>query len=165
MKLPLCVCGVGGGSLKRRIEEIMTRRRGFALTPARRVVLAITTVATVGVPVLVGAMTMRAQPGQDAAGPPPQFEVASVKRNTSGHGPYSLGIQMQPGGVVRTTNAPLPAIIAAAYGVSVRELDLERVGSDAAQKPVLQGVYDVDARGGANARARRLPRIAPASCG
>lgn len=81
MRLPLCVCGVGGGSLKRRIEEILIGRRGFALTPGRRAALALTTVAAVGVPVLVGAMTMRPQiPPQPVVDSNLRFEVASVKR-------------------------------------------------------------------------------------
>ena len=45
--------------------------------------------------------------------PKPTFEVASVKRNTSGSGGWSAG--MQKGGAYVATNVPLVRIVAAAY--------------------------------------------------
>ena len=49
---------------------------------------------------------------QDAT--PPSFEVASVKRNTSG--PAEGSVRVQPGGV-NSVNIPLRAIVQLAYGL------------------------------------------------
>jgi uncharacterized protein (TIGR03435 family) len=44
-------------------------------------------------------------------------------------------------------------VIAAAYGLSGRELDAQAATSDASQKGVLEGFYDIDARAGTNTHA------------
>jgi hypothetical protein len=62
----VCVPGVTGADLKRRIEAIMTNAMGQRLTRARKVLLACVGIAAVVGPVAVGTMsTMRAQVQRD----------------------------------------------------------------------------------------------------
>ncbi|HET9192807.1 MAG TPA: TIGR03435 family protein [Vicinamibacterales bacterium] len=139
-RLPLCLCGVRGGHLARRIEDIVANRRGSALTRARRAALVLGAL-TVGVaPVVVGALASQsgAQPSSLADRPPsevasvtlrgqttlPSFEVASVKRNLSGLG-RSMIENVQPSGLWLLTNVPTRALIRTAYRVQ----DFQIVGA------------------------------------
>ena len=131
-KLPLCLCGVRGGHLARRIEDIVANRRGAELTRARRAAL-VCGALTFGVaPVVVGALAIQsgAQPSSPADRPRsevaslgllaqtalPSFEVASVKRNPSGLG-RSMIENVQPSGLWLLTNVPTRALIRTAYRV------------------------------------------------
>src|SRR5688500_7581742 len=139
-RLPLCLCGVRGGHLARRIEDIVANRRGSALTRARRAALVLGAL-TVGVaPVVVGALASQsgAQPSSLADRPRsevgsatllaqtalPSFEVASVKRNPSGLG-RSMIENVQPSGLWLLTNVPTRALIRTAYRVQ----DFQIVGA------------------------------------
>jgi uncharacterized protein (TIGR03435 family) len=64
-------------------------------------------------PLLVSGMVVTLS----AQFPKPTFEVASVKRNISGSGGWSAG--MQKGGAYLATNAPLVTIVSAAYDLPV----------------------------------------------
>jgi uncharacterized protein (TIGR03435 family) len=82
----VCVPGVTGANLNRRIESIMTERVGLSLSLTKRVMLGAAAVAT-ALPVAIGIMhapIIRAQSQgaadwQSAAGGKMAFEVASVK--------------------------------------------------------------------------------------
>jgi bla regulator protein blaR1 len=112
-----CVSGVTGSNLTRRIERIMTNARGERLTPARRLVLAAASIATVALPLAVGAaqaprLLARTQAnGSQAAAV--QFEVASVKRNPGANPKVSIG--MMPGGRFDAANVTLRQLIRNAY--------------------------------------------------
>lgn len=77
----VCVSGVTGSDLKRRVEHIMKNDSTLVLSIARRVVLAMALVASIAIPVAIGIVTsprLAAQitsPAADA----PIFEVVSLK--------------------------------------------------------------------------------------
>ena len=77
----VCVAGVTGSDLKKRVEHIMNNDSTFVLSIARRTVLGTALVASVAIPVAIGIVTsprLAAQivaPAADA----PTFEVASVR--------------------------------------------------------------------------------------
>ncbi len=104
-----CVSGVTGSNLKQRIEAIMThrivRRMGFG----RRLMLATFCIAAVMLPVAIGILNAQSSSTR------PQFEVASVKLNTSG-GNNSLFGSHSPG-TFNADNYPLLGLIAGAYNV------------------------------------------------
>ena len=131
-KLPFCLCGVRGGHLARRIEDIVANRRGSELTRARRAALALGALTFGIAPVVAGALASQSggQPSSLADGPPsdvasvtlrgqatlPSFEVASIKRNRSGLG-RSMIENVQPSGLWHLTNVPTRALIRTAYRV------------------------------------------------
>ena len=113
----VCVSGVGGANLKKRIERIMKNRKTERLNSWRKVLLATTVLAPLAIPIVLGATKPpqpRAQPPQVSADGP-RFEVASVKPNKSGDGPISMGTQ--PGGRLTMVNVPLRLLIRNAYQV------------------------------------------------
>jgi bla regulator protein BlaR1 len=80
----VCLSGITGSDLKKRIEEIISPRATHNLDRRRKLLLAVAGTAALAGPVAIGlvnAPTGRAQPQ-----PPPAlaFEVASVKSNKSG---------------------------------------------------------------------------------
>jgi uncharacterized protein (TIGR03435 family) len=85
MESPLvCVSGVTGADLKKRIEAIMSHRSVLKLNFARRMMLVTAALTALAAPVAVGilhAPAVRAQSPQAAqsAAAAPAFEVASVK--------------------------------------------------------------------------------------
>ena len=107
-----CAAGVTGADLKKRIEEIMTRRIVKDLNLAGKLLLGAAGLVVIAAPVAIGIV--HAQGGSEA-----RFEVASVKRNPSVDTRFSR-FQMLPGGRLSIENAPLYSIITAAYGVSIQ---------------------------------------------
>ena len=70
--------------------------------------------------VALASATLAARPfdlaqGQAAPASAPAFEVASIKRNKSGDGFITMG--MQPGGRLTMINVPVRQLIVRAYGV------------------------------------------------
>jgi len=85
----VCVSGVSGANLRRRIEAIMTNRRGEALTRAKKLLLASAGIAALVGPVAVGVVIgighvplARAQ----APAAPQKFDVASIRPCAPGAG-------------------------------------------------------------------------------
>ena len=115
-KLPFCLCGVRGGHLATRIEEIVANRRRSELTRARRTALVFAAI-TVGIaPVFVGALTMRSQVQQSSLSDRPRFEVASIKRTLEVTGP-GADFSAMPGGRFHARNNEVSNLIGNAYGV------------------------------------------------
>jgi uncharacterized protein (TIGR03435 family) len=109
-----CVSGVTGSNLKKRIEEIMTRRALYSLSPGKKFLLAGAATVAVGMPIAIGILNappVRAQ-SEDAK---LTFEVASVKPNSGND--RRTGIQLQPGGGLRTTGTTLKFLLTFAYDV------------------------------------------------
>jgi uncharacterized protein (TIGR03435 family) len=80
----LCVSGVTGSDLKRRIHEILAGQRARDLSFARKATLAAIGIAALAAPIALGilhAPTLRAQAVASSA---PKFEVASIKPCKSG---------------------------------------------------------------------------------
>ena len=79
----VCVSGVTGANLKRRIEAIMTNRTGQKLNRAKKVLLATAGVAVLAAPMVIGLC--HGTVAEASAAPftpepqPSSFEVASVK--------------------------------------------------------------------------------------
>lgn len=103
----VCVSGVTGADLKRRIRTIMSARLSHRLTLTKKALLATTATVAVALPLLIGVV--RAQ--QDS----PTFEVASVKPADPGSRGMRMGFT--PGGGVRIQPATLLNIIMMAYDV------------------------------------------------
>jgi uncharacterized protein (TIGR03435 family) len=113
----VCVAGVTGSDLRRRIERIMRHDIPGRLSAWRKLFLAATGVAVIVGPIVVGALNaprLRAQSQAiDAKGP--TFEVASVKPNRSGE--RGRLFRFPPGGQFTATNMQLRDLIRFAYGL------------------------------------------------
>ncbi len=81
----VCVSGVTGADLKKRIEHIMLEDVRTELTGWKKGILAVAGCAAVAVPLVIGVMSvtplLAQQPSTDAA-----FDVTSVKPNATGSG-------------------------------------------------------------------------------
>jgi uncharacterized protein (TIGR03435 family) len=69
----VCVSGVTGADLKRRIEAIMANRMGLRLNVAKKVALGIAGVVAIAAPMFIGGIKLRAQ------APTPKFEAVSIR--------------------------------------------------------------------------------------
>jgi bla regulator protein blaR1 len=117
----VCVAGVTGSNLKKRIEAIMSNRVTLRLNFAKKVVLTVAGVAALAAPIVVGiinASAIRAQSPQvatpSAAPAAPKFEVASIKPHAGG-GSFG-GTRVSPG-TMNVNNLPLRRLIRNAYKV------------------------------------------------
>ena len=90
----MCVSGVTGSNLRRRIETIMANRLGRRLRTTGRLLLTCAALLVIGVPVGIGLLDAAPQ-GQTTE----RFEVATIKRNTgpAADGPVGGGIGFRPG--------------------------------------------------------------------
>jgi uncharacterized protein (TIGR03435 family) len=75
----VCVSGVTGSDLKKRIEAIMANRMALRLNLARKVALAVAGIVALASPIIVGIMNAPHARAQSAADALPKFEVASIK--------------------------------------------------------------------------------------
>jgi len=89
----VCVSGVTGSDLKRRVEQIMKHDRHTALTALKRVVLYAAMVAAIAIPVGIGIITSPRLVAQivPPAADSPTFEIASVKPTAGGGGRIGMG--------------------------------------------------------------------------
>jgi bla regulator protein blaR1 len=141
----LCVSGVAGSDLKKRIEGIMAHRIGRDLGLARKLLLAVAGIAAIAVPIGIGLVNSSA--GQDqpqaAAAPLPEFEAVSIKPNKSGKDPSRF--HPARGGRLTATNVTLRALIQWAYGIRDFQLSGEPGWADTER-------YDVAAKADGNPR-------------
>jgi uncharacterized protein (TIGR03435 family) len=111
----VCVSGVTGSDLKRRIEQIMTNNAAITLNVWRKSLLAAAGVLAFVTPVAVGALNPPPQT-QTIAAPAtlPAFDAVSIRPNvTTGRGGRGGG-QMQPGRYV-AQNLTLKSILRRAF--------------------------------------------------
>jgi len=92
----VCVSGVTGSNLKRRIDAIMANRAALRLNFARKMALAGTALAALALPIAIGvvhapAMRAQAKPATAATTPKPKFDAASIKPCQPGDGPGRSG--------------------------------------------------------------------------
>ncbi len=116
----VCVSGVTGSNLKRRIESIMRTRRLAGLSVGKKLALGIAGMLALIVPIVIGALNaVWAQEGPDRetkAGGKIAFEVASVKPDPPGALRHVL---LPPvGNRLSTRQASLRLLIQYAYGVN-----------------------------------------------
>jgi uncharacterized protein (TIGR03435 family) len=116
----VCVAGVTGSDLKRRIEEIMHNRAGIDLSSWRKLLLAGAAVAAVAVPILLGGMSAPAAAQTAPADEQLTFETASIKPNRSGEGRVMM--RMLPGGAYEAMNVTARAMILQAMAVAEFQL-------------------------------------------
>jgi uncharacterized protein (TIGR03435 family) len=113
----MCVSGVAGSDLKRRIEHIMANEIAAGLTKWRRIGLAASAAVAVAIPVVIGALAnapvLRAQV-QPITDSTPRFDVVSIKRNTDGRGVLT-GSRRLPDGSFTATNLTPRQLILTAY--------------------------------------------------
>jgi bla regulator protein blaR1 len=151
----ICMSGIIGSNLKRRISFILAGPSTRKLNAGRKLLLTTAGIMAVAGPILVGlanAPSSRAQSQGDAASRP-AFEVASVKltahgRNAEGWS-YSDVKIASPGRLVGT-NASLDECIRWAY--DIKEYQISRpdwLNSDAAS-------YDIEAKAPPNTTPRQM---------
>jgi bla regulator protein BlaR1 len=102
-----CVSGVTGSNLKKRIEGIMTHRIVRGIGFGRRLMLATVACTAIALPVAIGILNAQSPATR------PQFEVASVKLDTSGTNNQLFGSHSP--GTFNADNYPLLGLIAGAY--------------------------------------------------
>jgi len=145
MEAPLvCVSGITGSNLRKRIEEIMGSRVGTSLDWRRKLLLVSAGIVAAAGPFAMGLVNPRSTRAQSQPPTALSFEVASVKPNQS-NDPRSPSMIL-PGGRFTATNNTVRALILNAYGISASPY-LLRGGPgwiDSAR-------YDIDAKAGANA--------------
>ena len=146
----VCVSGVTGANLRRRIEAIMTNRKGQQLNRAKKFLLASAGVAALAIPLTIGVGNPPAIRAQSPAAPSPQFDVASIKPNNSGANPSS--VRVAPGGRLTAFNASLRSFITQAYQIP----DFELSGGPAWMN---SDRYDIEARGPATATPEQIMQM------
>jgi uncharacterized protein (TIGR03435 family) len=92
----VCVAGVTGSDLKKRVEYIMRNDLTLVLSAARRLALGAALVAAITIPVAIGIVTSPRLVAQIVApaADSPTFEVASVRPNDN---PGRMGTTLAPG--------------------------------------------------------------------
>src|SRR5262249_50464239 len=125
---PPLLAMAGRSDLRLRVAAILdaTQRRGRAGTLCTAIALAMMVLLVAFISPLRAV-----EPG------PQEFEVASIKKNTSGHGPYNLGLDFEPNGRFHVTNSWLMTLIDIAYGLNPRQLDEHGYA-------LVKQAYDVD---------------------
>ncbi|MGA3238912.1 MAG: M56 family metallopeptidase [Bryobacteraceae bacterium] len=153
LETPLvCVSGVTGSNLKRRIEAIMANRTAVSLNFGRILLLATVAVAAIAGPIAIGilyALPSRAQVQAETA--PHTFDAASVKPNRAGGGTTR---RIEPG-TITYLNITLGEFIAMAYGVKHYQLS----GPDWIVNYGSTDRYDVVAKAAAAVSAEPLQRM------
>jgi bla regulator protein BlaR1 len=147
----VCVSGVTGADLKKRIESIMTHRAARELGVARKLLLASVGVAAVAVPLAIGMMKTPELgiDSQAALAAPAAFEEVSIKRGVPGS--HRVAIRILRAGSFNTTNATLKELVGFAYNLKEHQisggadwLDSERYDIDARSGPA-KGIDEVRA--------------------
>jgi len=110
------VSGITGSNLKKRIEEIMTRRMVLNLSLGKKLLLAGAGMVAIGMPVAIGILNAPAVRAQSDTAQHLAFEVTSVRLNKSSDF-RNWGFDFLPGGRFKATNLPLDWVIAEAYHV------------------------------------------------
>jgi bla regulator protein blaR1 len=119
----VCVAGVTGSDLNRRIERIMKNEPTADLSSARKLLLATAAVAAISLPVAIGVVTgprLRAQTAANDATLPVYVDVV-VKRHVAD----ALGSSAPPrfdGEGFRLTNLTLRSFIANAYDIPLGQI-------------------------------------------
>jgi bla regulator protein BlaR1 len=114
----VCVSGITGSDLKRRINAIMARHLAQNLNFPRKLLLATGGIAAIAIPIAIGfvnAPVSRAQSTETG----PRFEVASIKpSNSADRRPL---FRMEPGGLA-AANATVKRLIELAYHIKLFQI-------------------------------------------
>jgi bla regulator protein blaR1 len=116
LKSPLvCVSGVTGANLKRRVEAIMMNRHARKLNFGRRLLLAAAGFAAVVVPIAMGGFRTPSVRAQQPAGTL-EFDAVSVKPSDPNSRNGTV-VDVTPGGTLHVVNATVKDLIETAYDV------------------------------------------------
>jgi len=118
----VCVAGVTGSNLKKRMEAIMIHRAAGKLGWGKKMLLAMVAAAALVGPVAIGLAnpaSSRAQAGSTTS--PAAFENVSIRPIEPGSGEKLSRIGLKPGGF-EATNIPLAQLIEFAYGLGESQL-------------------------------------------
>jgi len=149
LKSPLvCVSGVTGSNLKRRVEAIMMNRNTHRLNAGKRLLLAAAGFTAVVVPLTLGAFRTPLVRAQEAAGTV-EFDAVSVKASNP-NSTNGTVISVTPGGTLHVVNATLKDLIETAYDVRAFQIEGGPKWADAIK-------YNVDATPG----TRRPDTVGP----
>jgi uncharacterized protein (TIGR03435 family) len=127
---PVCVTGVSGSNLRKRVEAIMRNEVGRPLTQRRQWAVGLIVAATAAVPVVGGALMSQSQEVVPPAGL--AFEAASITRSAFPFPPpdaspsveslttaaQKASISVASGSQVTRISGPLHVLIQVAYAVS-----------------------------------------------
>jgi bla regulator protein BlaR1 len=140
---PVCVSGITGGNLRRRIERIVASRVGRNLDWGRKLLLFSAGFLAATVPAAIGLLHAHPVHAQSPSSASLSFEVASVKPNNSGS--ERSPSLILPGGRFTATNNTVRELILNAYGISTSPYLLEGGPGwiDSAR-------YDIEAKAGAD---------------
>ena len=144
----VCVSGVTGSNLKRRVESIMMNRNACHLNFARRLLLAAAGFTAVVLPLAVGAFHIPPVRAQQLAGPL-EFDAASVKPSNP-NSTNGTVVSVTPGGRLHVVNATLKDLIEAAYDVRSFQIEGGPKWANATK-------YDVDATPGTRPQSAAFP--------
>jgi bla regulator protein BlaR1 len=138
----VCVSGVTGADLKRRVRDILDGRAALHLSRAKKITLAIAGAAAITAPIIVGVMNAPYIKAQSAAASHPQFEVTSVKLHVGGLDRNTLVPPTALPGGRFVSKFPLGILIAYAY-----KLPINQNGRLTGMPNWVQGttIYDVEA--------------------
>ena len=97
----VCVSGVTGSDIGKRIEAIMTNRAPLRLSVSKKLSLTLAGAAAVAVPIVIGILNAPAIRAQSAPPSTPKFEVASIRPGCAGGGPgKSIDTKQKGGGAI-----------------------------------------------------------------
>jgi uncharacterized protein (TIGR03435 family) len=116
----ICVAGVTGSDLNRRIDRLLEMREPRCLRRAGKTLLTAGAAAFLVAPIFLGMLHVPLLDAQ--AHPELSFEVVSIKLNQTEE--KMMDNRMLPGGRLSIKNLPLWVIIADAYGVSFQGVRL-----------------------------------------
>ena len=114
----VCMSGISGSDLKKRVVRIMTQRVAQKLSFGRKLLLAAAGMAAVAGPIVFGLMNApqsRAQSPAATGTPAPAFEVVSIKPDRTGDGRVMININ--PSGRFVAENVTLKFLLQEAYGM------------------------------------------------
>ena len=119
----VCVSGVSGANLRKRIEAIMMNRVGRRLNLATKAALAAAAMTVLTLPVVVGAMSPVAQVRGIVPEATERFEVATIRQNKGPavSGPVGGGIGPRPSRF-SAENITLQQLITYAYELQAFEI-------------------------------------------
>jgi bla regulator protein blaR1 len=102
----VCIAGVTGSNIKKRIEVIMANRIVLRLNFVKKLALAVAGIAVLTVPVVIGIMNTPLIRAQSAVAAIPQFKEASLR--LCGNVPGLDGPAAAPRGTEASASAPPP---------------------------------------------------------
>jgi bla regulator protein BlaR1 len=154
----LCVSGVSGSDLTKRIQAIVSHRAARDLGASRKCLLALAAIAALIGPIFIGLWNAPPTYAQALAAPPPpvsqkdrplpQFEVASIKPAA----PDQRGVTIRPGanGGININNMPVKEMMVLAWRIQPYQISGGPAWIESAR-------YDINATGNHKPKQDEIP--------